>query len=145
MDLSTILIAILIAFLWSIASIINKSLMDKFGHISLMTFSWLVYSAIMIALMIKERRELLDDIYTLTRNEIFLLLASGLFSGFLANYLYYSILENNDSSAVVALTYSTPLFTVLLAYLVLGEKINCFTCIGVLLIVVGVMMFAINN
>ena len=75
--------------------------------------------------------------------KIFCIVAfSSIFTAFVANYLNVQLLRKHDSYIVTAITFSSPLFTLLLASLFLGEKVNIYGIIGVILIVVGIMMVA---
>jgi drug/metabolite transporter (DMT)-like permease len=70
------------------------------------------------------------------------MIISGIFVGFVANYLYYQVIRNNTSYIVAALVFSAPFFTVILSYLFLKEELTLLSGLGVFLIVAGVILLA---
>ncbi len=145
MEPTAIMFALLIAFLWGIQSIVHKTLTGNYGHNSIMIFSWLFYSVIMFMFMFKERKVLTEDLFRLTHNEIFLLIIGAIFTGFFANYLYFYLLVDNDSHTVASITCASPLFTLLIAYLLLGENIGAYSFIGSIFVVAGVILCTFDN
>ena len=68
-----------------------------------------------------------------------------LLTAFLANILYFSVLAKNKSFVVSALIYTSPIFTLILAWWVLKEDINIYGLIGVLFIVTGIILISYNT
>lgn len=54
--------------------------------------------------------------------------------------MYYYILEKHHAYVISALVYSSPVFTVLFAHMVLKERVTVLGMAGVLLIVTGVVL-----
>lgn len=82
----------------------------------------------------------MTDFFALDRQDWTWVVVSVLSGGFLATLIYFYLIENHKSYLVVALTYSAPLFTALLARWWLGEDISYVGAVGVVLIVVGVAL-----
>ena len=76
---------------------------------------------------------------------IMLIGAVSVLTGFVANMLYFFVLKKHDSHVVSALIYSSPVFTLLLAYFLLHEKVTPIGCIGVIMVVLGVVCIALNR
>lgn len=62
----------------------------------------------------------------------------------IAGMLHFNILQKYDSNIVCALTYSAPLFTLLLAYFLFSEKITLLSGTGIVFIVAGVIMICMK-
>ena len=142
-----ILLALFIAFLWGIQPVIHKYLLKRVNSITIMLISSIVY---LIALLIKisfsqTYNLFLGDIGKLTARDFLIICVTSLFTVFLANMIYYYILKDNETSIIVSLIYSAPVFTLLLSYLFLKEKIDLLGIIGILLIILGVGCVSLNN
>lgn len=68
------------------------------------------------------------------------LAASGLFGSILGPLAYFFALREGETSQVVPLASSSPIFTALLAMLLLHESISLARWMGILLIVVGIAL-----
>jgi len=81
----------------------------------------------------------------MTPMDIGILIMLPIFTVFLANVLYYNVLKNHESSIISALIYSSPVFTLIIAYLFLKERLDIYGLSGVLAIILGVILIAMNN
>jgi drug/metabolite transporter (DMT)-like permease len=64
---------------------------------------------------------------------------------FLANMMYYYILKNHESSIISALVYSSPVFTLIIAYIFLKERLDIYGISGIFLMILGVILVSNNN
>ena len=140
-----ILLALIISFLWGLQPIVHKYLMQKFNAITLMLISSIVYCSMVILVSIARNKEIIDDINKITPKDASIIVILAAFTVFLTNMMYYYILKNHESSIVSALIYSSPVFTLILAYLFLKERLDIFGVSGILSIVIGVVLIAHNN
>jgi len=79
-----------------------------------------------------------NDIRNISLTDVGILGITSISAGFLANYLYFTVLRKYESSLVSALIYSCPIFTLLLANFYLSEKIDNYGIFGILFVVLGV-------
>ena len=77
--------------------------------------------------------------------DILILISVSLGAGFLANLLFYYVLKSHESSLVSALVFSSPIFTLIVAYFFMKEELNGFGILGIVLIVLGVVCIAYND
>ncbi len=77
-------------------------------------------------------------------NYIWIFIAA-IFCLFVANLLYYYILKKNNSSAISALIYSCPIFTLLIAYFFLKEEIDTYGLLGIFFVILGIIFISLND
>lgn len=142
-----VLLALCIAFLWGIQPVIHKHLLKKINSITIMLISTTIYLlAILIKVSFSQTYSLfMNDIKKLSINDYLMISMTSLFTVFLANIIYYSILKDNDTSIVVSLIYSAPIFTLFLSYLFLNERLEPIGIIGIFLVFLGVGCISLNN
>lgn len=140
-----IAIALCVSFLWGIQPIIHKYLLNKFSFVSIMFISTLIYSWLVITLALTRHKEIYSDWLAMTPMDIGILIMLPIFTVFLANILYYNVLKNHESSIISALIYSSPVFTLIIAYLFLKERLDIYGLSGVFAIILGVILIAMNN
>jgi drug/metabolite transporter (DMT)-like permease len=140
-----IVIALAISFLWGVQPVIHKHLLKKFTPITLMLVSSIVYFALLIVTSVIKNKEVTTDFEKMTAKDLGILVALSVFTAFLANIMYYYILKDHESSIISALIYSSPVFTLVIAYLFLKERLDIYGFSGVLAIIVGVILISQNN
>jgi drug/metabolite transporter (DMT)-like permease len=59
---------------------------------------------------------------------------------FVANIIFYQLLAQHDSYLVTALTYTSPMFTVVLAWMFLNEQISWVNVLGIVVLIVGILL-----
>jgi drug/metabolite transporter (DMT)-like permease len=64
---------------------------------------------------------------------------------FIPNIIYFFLLKQHDSSIVSALVNSAPVFTVLVSFLLLGEKIHKYELIGIFFIIIGIIAISLRH
>jgi drug/metabolite transporter (DMT)-like permease len=85
------------------------------------------------------------DVKKLPNSSLAIMACSAIFSGFLANYLYFKAIQHSSSYVVSALIFSSPMFTFVLAYLLLNESVTWRNGLGVAFIVIGVIILATSK
>jgi transporter family protein len=145
MDSSSLFISLLIALLWGLSPILHKSLLKKIHPLSLMLFLSLGYFLCLLLLLPFQYKRIKSDVLNLTTNDIKLILISATITSFLANFLFYYVLKSNNSSIVAALGSTSPLFTLLIAYFLMTEKVNSYGILGIIFIVMGVICISVND
>ena len=147
MKLTTIALSLSVALLWSISVIIQKYTLQYLPFLAVFIFHSIIYSICTMILFLYNKSYILyhlkNNIYN-TKLILFSIL--GVILGlFIPNLINIYLLKNNKSFIIVALTYTTPLFSLLLAYLLLKEEISLKEIIGVLFIVLGVIIIATSR
>jgi drug/metabolite transporter (DMT)-like permease len=140
-----ILLALVVSFLWGISPVIHKHLLSKFHLITIMIFSCSVYFVLILCLSMFHSKELLADINKMRTNDTLILLGVPVFTMFLANVIYLYILKDHESSIISALIYSSPVFTLIIAYLFLNERLDMYGLSGFFAIILGVVLISQNN
>ena len=140
-----IFIAIFISFLWGIQPIVHKHLLNRYNFITIMLISTIVNFSLILAVSITRNKEILVDMNKLTFRDLFILVLVSSFTIFLANMMYYYILKNHESSIISALVYSSPVFTLIIAYIFFKERLDIYGVSGILLMIFGVILVSNNN
>jgi drug/metabolite transporter (DMT)-like permease len=143
--ISILFFALLVSLLWGSQPVIHKHLLSSIHPVTiLLTQTMINYVCIATLASFNYERVYDDFVSKFTLQHwcwIFFLAVLTIFG---TNIMYLYILKSNESSLVSALIYSAPIFTMILAYIVLNEKISLNGYIGILLIVTGVCFVAIN-
>lgn len=142
---SYILIALFVGFLWGFSSVIHKLLLNKYSPVSLLIISSVFYFSCVIIYFCNNTELVLRDLYRISHRDMFIVAMNAIVTGFLANRLYLDVLQKQDSYIITALISTSPLFTLILAYLLLKEKIKFYGVLGVFLIVIGTVCLAYND
>ena len=140
-----IFLALIISFLWGIQPVFYKHLLKKFDRITIMLFSSIIYFLCVTIFSIINKKKILSDIHKFTFNDIFILVGVSIFTIFVTNMIYYYILKNHKSSIISALIYSSPIFTLIISYLYLNERLDKNGFLGIISIIIGVILISQNN
>jgi drug/metabolite transporter (DMT)-like permease len=107
--------------------------------------SGVIYAVVMIFFIATQIDVLKKDIPKIDMRDLGLIAFASIIDAFLANLLYYNVLRDHESYIVSALIFSSPVFTLLLAYLFLNEKITLMGALGVFFIILGVICVSTNT
>jgi len=143
-----ILLSLFIAFLWGIQPVIHKYLLKKINGITLMLISSIVYLlavCLTVVVMSKTNKNIVDDLRTLTSTDFIIIIVTAIFTVFLANMIYYYVLKDHETSFIASLMYTSPIFTLILSYLFLKEKIEWIGILGIILMFLGVGCVSFNH
>jgi drug/metabolite transporter (DMT)-like permease len=144
MEPSVLGTSLFISFLWGASPVIQRYLMTTrpLSPETLMVFGSAIYFLCTIIYFFANKSKITNEISKATWKTLFIMVVSGIFVGFVANYLYYKVIRNNTSYVIAALVFSAPFFTVLLSYIFLKEELTVASGLGVVLIVVGIVLLA---
>ncbi|MEZ0361611.1 MAG: EamA family transporter [Hydrogenobacter sp.] len=98
-------------------------------------------SACIIALLITI---ILGERLTLNPKQLSLAFLGGFLSGFLGLYLFFLALRHGDVSIISPIASTSPLWSALFAYIVLGEKLSFTKFAGILLIIAGISLLSVS-
>ena len=141
--------SLLASLMWSIMSI-AESYFAQFNYQGALFTKFILYGLVgMILLLInfKKIKEGLHD-FTKTKTKSFILLILAIIVGSLGTYFMYRAFNicGENKAIVISISYCVPvLFVVLLAYLFLGERLNLYAILGIILIVLGVLVIKIKG
>jgi drug/metabolite transporter (DMT)-like permease len=110
-----------------------------------MLVSGIINVLLIVALSIYLKNDVLADLKKITFRDAVILVCLPIFTVFVANIIYYYILKKHESSLVSAITYSSPAFTLILAYLFLNERLDIYGLSGIFAIIAGVILISNNN
>ena len=138
-------LALVVAFLWGIHPILSKTLLNKFDVASVMVFNNIAYFLAILVFSFYNRHLILKDARRVDMYDATIITTIAIAASFTANLIYYYVLKDHESSLISALVYSSPIFTLIVAYLFLKEQLTVMGVAGILLIVAGVMCIAFND
>jgi len=140
-----IFITLIGAFLFGIAPVLSKYLLQKYTRYTIMLLVSATYFSCLLLGLPFYNGHLKVDLNHLTMVDSLLFLFHGVFILFLGNITYYYVLKDNSSSLVNALESSSPLITLILAYYLMNEKVEPIGIIGIVLIVLGIICISQND
>ena len=138
-------IALFVSFLWGVAPVIHKVLLEKFDPAALMVFSAPFYLIALVIFAAFHTKSLSTQFRKTTLEQWIVIAITSIFTAFLANLLYFYILAKHKSFVVSTLIYTSPVFTLILAWLFLTENINAWGLFGVVLVFLGVLAILQNT
>lgn len=140
-------IALFISFCWAIAPVGHKYVLQNTNAspATMLFLTFLFHIPCLILLIIFDWTTIKKEIKAMDTISFCILAIIAIISGFLANYIYFHVLRHHASSVVTALVYSSPIFTLILAYLIINERINKLSILGILMIVLGVVLIGLAS
>jgi uncharacterized membrane protein len=139
-----ILWALFISFCWGAAPVIHKEILKKIQRETIMVVSAIAYFCCMVIYAVYNRKIVSKDMSVIEPKYVFAIAVTSIFTGFVANILYYYVLKDHESSIISALIYSSPAFTLALALLFFNERISLYGLMGILFILLGVVLVSFN-
>jgi len=136
-----LLIAFLAPLLWAVSTFIDKVLLSKYfkGKVgALIIYSCLIGLPIFIIIFLFKPEVININLVT----ALLVILNSTLFIIYLFPYLY--ALNQDDTSAVVPIFRIVPVFTFILAFFILGEKLTLLQILAGILIISGAIGMSSN-
>lgn len=133
--------ALCVAFLLGVAPVVHKHLLSRVHckPSTLICVGGLANLAIVLLYSYANKKEIRADIDKHEAKTLFLIALTAVATSFVASVIYMYVLRESPSYVVSALIYSSPAFTVLIAYMFLDERISLIGLVGVMLIVAGIM------
>ena len=138
-------LALIVAFLWGVKPIIHKHLLKKNHVITIMFISSIFYFFLLTLYAYLHRNHIYSDLNHITLFDLVLLGLTISIISLIAHILYYHVLQKHESSIVSALVSCSPIFTLLIAYLLLEERINFPGILGIISITFGIILISLNS
>jgi drug/metabolite transporter (DMT)-like permease len=131
------MLSMAVALLWAIGGLLQKYVLRTIGPKSLLVYSGVMYTVMIVVYWVIHKKEVHGEIGKLNTKIVVSMLAFVFLSNFLAFVIFNTLLVNHDVYKVTALTYVAPVFTVVLAAAVLGERPHPVAYLGVVLVFLG--------
>jgi len=139
-----ILLALCVSFLWGTVPVVHKYLLTKYQPITIMIISNVVYLSLLLITVFIERKAFLNDINKMPLNDSLIIVTASIFGLYIGYKLYYYVLKDHKSSIISALIYSSPIFTLIIAYIFLKERLSIYGYLGIFSILLGVILISQN-
>lgn len=140
-----ILLALLVAFLWGVAPVIHKHVLKSISPHVVLIISGVSYITCLAIFAAIHQRKLIEGIKHIHAKYVLIIALTSIFTAFIANIIYLNVLKHQDSYIISALIYACPVFTLILAYVFLKEKVTLFGGLGVFFIILGVICIIFNE
>lgn len=133
-----------IAVLWGVQPIVHKQLMCKhrIDPKAVLVVGGMAYTACLLVFWMYFHRDVQSEVRRLPLSAIVIIAFLSIFTAFVANVVYLYVLRNNETYVVTALMYTSPVFTLVLAVLILREEVTLLGGLGAVLILAGVACLA---
>ena len=137
------LIAFVVACIWGINPIFEKYALKNATPFSVITIRF-IFTAVCLAVftLIAGRYQ---ELVKVDSRSLFWILISGLAGGLIGLFLFFVALKQEDTSKVVPIVATFPMFTALYAYFLLGEAISLKRAIGILFVVIGAILINVKE
>ena len=144
--MNVIFLTFLVALLWGISPIVVKYGLNKNINVNTIFFiNTLIYMVCGGLYAFMKKSDIQDDLTTSNVYVLLLLTINAFFAVFVANTIYYLLIQSNNTAIVTALSYSSPIFTVILSYFLLEEKMTLQTFLGIIMIYCGILIISFSD
>ena len=131
------LLALLVAFIWGINPIMEKLSLVKATPLTVMTIRFIMTSIVLTIITFYQGK--FYELNNLDSKTYYYIIIPAILAG-VGLYIYFIALGKGESSQVVPIVATFPLFTAIYAFLILKESITTPKIIGTLLIVSGLVI-----
>jgi drug/metabolite transporter (DMT)-like permease len=142
---TALVLSLLVSLLWGVQTMLHKYLIASYSPQTMMVTGSAFYMMCLAAFAVVNWGEIGPDIKRMTWSHVGVFAAASVLCGFVANVMYYFVLQTNTSSIVAALTGLSPLFTMMFAYVLLKEKVTPVAALAVCLITTGILLLSIHS
>jgi uncharacterized membrane protein len=139
-----ILLALISGFMWGMAPVIHKVQLVKYQPITIMLLNSFTYAISMMLIVFFNYKMFMKDVNKIKYEDILIIILSSIGILVIGNLIYYYVLREHDSSLVSALIYSSPVFTLILAYIFLKERLSMYGYLGIFSILLGIIFISKN-
>ncbi len=134
-----------VALLWGVSPIAHKTMIGKMDTKMVFILNSVFYTLCIIGYTLYYWNHFKEQAPKLHSKDLYYLGAISIIMSFIPNILYFYLLKEHDSYVVSALVNSAPVFTVLVSYFILKEKISKYGIIGILLIAGGIICLSFSE
>lgn len=134
-----------VALLWGVSPIAHKTMIGKMDTKMVFVLNSAFYTLCIIGYTVYYWNHFKEQAPKIESKNLYYLGAISIAMSFLPNILYFYLLKHHDSYVVSALVNSAPIFTVLVSYFILNEKISKYGLMGIMLIIGGIICLSLNE
>lgn len=131
------LLALLVALIWGMNPIMEKLSLVKATPLTVMTIRFIMTSIVLTIITIYQGK--FYELNNLDSKTYYYIIIPAILAG-VGLYIYFIALGKGESSKVVPIIATFPLFTAVYAFLILKESITTPKIIGTFLIVSGIVI-----
>ncbi|MCH7926463.1 MAG: EamA family transporter [Candidatus Dadabacteria bacterium] len=131
------LLALLVAFIWGLNPIIEKLSLVKATPLTVMTIRFIMTSIVLTIITLYQGK--FYELNNLDSKTYYYIIIPAILAG-VGLYIYFIALGKGESSKVVPIIATFPLFTAVYAFFILKESITTPKIIGTFLIVSGIVI-----
>ena len=131
------LLALLVAFIWGINPIMEKLSLVKATPLTVLTIRFIMTSIVLTIITLYQGK--FYELNNLDSKTYYYIIIPAILAG-VGLYIYFIALGKGESSKVVPIIATFPLFTAIYAFLILKESITTPKIIGTFLIVSGLVI-----
>ncbi|MCT4634199.1 MAG: DMT family transporter [Firmicutes bacterium] len=111
---------------------------------SIIAFYRLVFSSIALLPVLLSKKNLMDEIKSLSRKQVYLGITSGIFLA-LHYVLWFESLKYTSVASSTVIVTLQPLFSVAGGYMIFGDKINRKSMLGIIIAIVGSIIIGMGD
>lgn len=137
--------AILLSFMWGLSAVLHKIMVTNIPIEAVLVFSTLIYATLTLGYYLYHRKKINASIPNLTPKLVLILLFTVIACSFGPYIIYLTLVRKNDSYLVTALTNTSPIFAMLLAYFILKERVTAWACAGIFMVFIGIILLAVHS
>lgn len=134
-----------VALLWGVSPIAHKTMIGKMDTKMVFVINSVFYTICIIGYTLYYWNHFKEQAPKIAAKDLYVLGGMSIIMSFLPNILYFYLLKEHDSYIVSALVNSAPIFTVLVSYFILNEKMTKYGIMGILLIIGGIICLSFNE
>jgi drug/metabolite transporter (DMT)-like permease len=127
-----------VAAMWALSPVLYKCVLPDLSPSMLLVLVTWASAAVVTVYAVARRAQLAPEWARITWTHLGIVLLTALLGTLAANLIFYALLQQHSSGVVTAIAFSAPVFTALLAFLILGEPLGWMDAVGVALVVAGV-------
>jgi len=140
MDRNILIASMLVAFFWSLVPIIYKVVLKDLSVETVFFLYYTVALSLALVYLIWRRGQVDFHLDKLTGQLLILFIGIVLFGSLVANYLNYTLLQNNAAYLIAILTAISPVFTAIIASVYLKESVDQTMWVGIILVIIGLVI-----
>lgn len=137
------MLALIVALIWGINPIFEKFALKNATPFSVITIRFIFTAICLGAYTLVAGR--MDELIKVDSRSLMWILLSGLLGGLIGLFIFFVALKQEDTSKVLPIIASFPMFTAVFAYFLLGETISLKRFIGIMFVIVGVVLINIKE
>ncbi len=137
-----VLIAFLVAMIFGVNPVFEKLSLKDASPLTVITIRFVFTSLCLVFLVLATGR--LSEVISVDGQTLFWILLSGLMGGLIGLFLYFTALQMADTSRIVAIIATFPMFTAIYACIFLGESLGPMRIAGIAFIIIGSILIEWN-